>query len=254
MPSRALKQFLDDALTRYNQPSFVGSDPVSVPHLFSRRQDIEIAGFFAAIFSWGNRPMIIRKSRELMELMHMNPYEFCLHHSDEDLKRLLGFKHRTFNPTDLLYFIEFFKQHYSTSDTLESAFTRHGKTVHDMLSGFHDYFFSLEDSPPRTRKHISTPARGSTCKRLNMFLRWMVRPSDGGIDFGIWTGIRPAQLIVPVDLHVARVARLLRLLDRQQTDWQAAEELTAALRRLDKHDPVKYDLALFGLGVIEKYG
>lgn len=254
MPSRALKQFLDEALSRYNQPSFVQSDPVSIPHLFTKKQDIEIAAFFAAIFSWGNRPMIIRKSRELMELMHMSPYEFCLHHSDDDLKSLLAFKHRTFNPTDLFWFVEFFKTHYRHSDTLETAFTRRGRSVREMLVGFHDYFFAGEDAPPRTRKHISTPARGSTCKRLNMFLRWMVRPANGGIDFGIWTGISPSRLIVPVDLHVARVARQLRLLKRQQTDWQAAEELTAALRRLDKEDPVKYDLALFGLGVIEKYG
>ncbi|RYY62907.1 MAG: TIGR02757 family protein [Chitinophagaceae bacterium] len=254
MASPSLKGFLDEAVTRYNHPSFVTTDPVSIPHLFTLKQDQEIAGFFAAIFSWGNRPMIIRKSAELMQLMQMSPYNFCLNHSDDDLRSLLSFKHRTFNPTDLLYFIEFFKLHYSSHESLESAFTMHGKTIRDMLAGFHNYFFSLEDSPARTRKHISTPARNSTCKRLNMFLRWMVRNDHKGVDLGIWKNISPATLICPVDLHVARVARQLKLLSRPQTDWQAAEELTAALRKLDKNDPVKYDLALFGLGVIEKFG
>lgn len=254
MPSPSLKRFLDEAVTRYNTPSFVASDPVSIPHLFTKKQDQEIAGFFAAVFAWGNRPMIIRKSTELMQLMKMSPYQFCLNHTDDDLRSLLGFKHRTFNPTDLLYFIEFFRFHYTRHESLETAFTAHGKTVREMLSGFHDYFFSLEDAPARTRKHISTPARHSTCKRLNMFLRWMVRRDDKGVDLGIWQNIRPSGLICPVDLHVARVARQLKLLSRPQTDWQAAEELTATLRRMDKNDPVKYDLALFGLGVIEKFG
>lgn len=254
MPSRSLKTFLDEALVRYNRPSFISTDPVSIPHLFTKKQDQEIAGFFAAIFSWGNRPMIIRKSTELMQLMDRSPHQFCLHHSDDDLRGLLGFKHRTFNPTDLLYFVEFFKQHYSTNESLETAFSSHGQTIREMLMGFHDYFFALEDSPARTRKHISTPARNSTCKRLNMFLRWMVRKDEHGVDLGLWQTILPSQLICPVDLHVARVARQLKLLGRPQTDWQAAEELTANLRKMDKHDPVKYDLALFGLGVIEKFG
>ncbi|MET0635535.1 MAG: TIGR02757 family protein [Chitinophagaceae bacterium] len=254
MGSKSLKYFLDEALDRYNTHSFVASDPVSIPHLFEKKQDQEIAGFFAAIFSWGNRPMIIRKSTELMQLMKMSPYDFCMNHNDDDLRSLLDFKHRTFNPTDLLYFVEFFKYHYSRYESLESAFTIHGKTIREMLMGFHDYFFSLEDAPKRTRKHISTPARNSTCKRLNMFLRWMVRSDGRGVDLGIWKNISPSILICPVDLHVARVARQLRLLTRTQTDWQAAEELTAALRKMDKNDPVKYDLALFGLGVIEKFG
>ena len=254
MISPSLKKFLNEAVDRYNIPGFVKEDPVSIPHLFTRKQDQEIAGFFAAVFSWGNRPMIIRKSTELMQLMNMSPYQFCLQHTDDDLKTLLQFKHRTFNTTDLLYFVEFFRYHYSKHDSLEQAFTSHGSTIREMLMGFHDYFFSLEDSPSRTRKHISTPARNSTCKRLNMFLRWMVRKDDKGVDLGLWQNIRPANLICPVDLHVARVARQLKLLTRKQTDWQAAEELTATLRKLDKNDPVKYDLALFGLGVIEKFG
>jgi len=252
--SRSLKKFLDEAVLRYNQPSFVEADPVSIPHLFSKKQDQEIAGFFAAIFSWGNRPTIIAKSKELMQLMQMSPHDFCTSHTDEDLKSLLHFKHRTFNTTDLLYFVEFFKFHYATHDSLESAFTMHGRTIRDMLIGFHEYFFSLEDAPARTRKHISTPARNSTCKRLNMFLRWMVRSDERGVDLGLWTTIPPSLLICPVDLHVARVARQLKLITRKQTDWQTAEELTSALRKLDPLDPAKYDLALFGLGVIEKFG
>ena len=162
MPPLSLKRFLDDALGKYNHHSFIATDPVSIPHLFTGKQDQEIAGFFAAIFSWGNRPMIIRKSKELMQLMRMSPYDFVLSHSDDELRALLDFKHRTFNPTDLLYFIEFFKYHYSSNESLESAFTRGGRTIREMLMGFHEYFFSLEDAPGRTRKHISTPARNST--------------------------------------------------------------------------------------------
>jgi len=250
----SLKDFLDQALSRYNKPSFVKDDPLSIPHLFNKKQDREIAGFFAAIFAWGNRPMIIRKSRELMQLMDMEPHAFVTGHSDDELRTLLHFKHRTFNTTDLLYFVEFFRFHYSHYNSFEQAFTMHGDNVEAMLRGFYSYFFSLEDSPDRTRKHIATPARNSTCKRLNMFLRWMVRNDKQGVDLGIWKQITPAQLICPVDLHVARVARQVGLLNRTQTDWPAALELTARLRELDPEDPVKYDLALFGLGVIEKFG
>ena len=253
MTSEELKKFLDKKVDEYNQPSFIKYDPVSIPHLFTRKQDIEIAGFFAAIFAWGNRTTIIQKSKELVQLMDMRPHEFCLHHSPKELKRLLTFKHRTFNTTDLLYFVEFFKYHYSTSKSLETAFTMHGNTIEKMLTGFHHYFFSLEEVPARTRKHISTPEKNSTCKRLNMFLRWMVRRDDKGVDFGIWKKISPSQLICPVDLHVARVSRRLGLLKRKQTDWQAALELTTNLKNLDRNDPVKYDLALFSLGIEEKF-
>lgn len=246
-----LKQLLNKKVDFYNQPSFIVTDPISVPHLFTKKQDIEIAGFFAAIFAWGNRTTIINKAKELMHLMDMAPYEFVRSHDEKDLKRLLGFKHRTFNDTDLLYFVEFFKQHYSSHKSLEFAFTRHGTTAEKMLTGFHHYFFSLEDIPERTRKHIATPERNSTCKRLNMYLRWMVRRDDKGVDFGIWKDISPAQLICPLDVHVARVARQLGILKRKQNDWETALELTEYLRTLDKHDPVKYDFALFGLGAIE---
>ena len=237
----------------YNQPSFIANDPICIPHLFSKHQDIEIAGFFAAIFAWGNRTTIIQKSKELMLLMENSPHEFCLHHSSAALNKLSAFKHRTFNTTDLLYFIEFFNFHYSKYNSLEIAFTMHGKTAEEMLTGFHHYFFSLEHVPERTRKHIATPARKSSCKRLNMFLRWMVRQDNKGVDFGIWKNISPAELICPIDVHVARVAKRLNILTRKQTDWDAALELTKYLRTLDSNDPVKYDFALFGLGVMEKF-
>lgn len=251
MNKRQIKEFLDKKVDFYNQPSFIAADPVSIPHLFTQKQDIEIAGFFAAIFAWGNRTTIINKTKELMQLMDKAPYDFIRNHNVKDLKRLQGFKHRTFNDTDLLYFVEFFKQHYSSHKSLESAFTRHGTTAEKMLTGFYHYFFSLEDIPERTRKHIATPERNSTCKRLNMYLRWMVRRDDKGVDFGIWKDISPAQLICPLDVHVARVARQLGILKRKQNDWETALELTEYLRTLDKDDPVKYDFALFGLGAIE---
>ena len=253
MSDQKLIDFLNTKVVFYNQPSFIPNDPVCIPHLFNKKQDIEIAGFFAATFAWGNRTTIIQKSKELMNLMDMAPHDFILQHTEKDLKRLLHFKHRTFNTTDLLYFIEFFRYHYSGNKSLEAAFTRHGKTAEEMLKGFHYYFFSLEHVPARTKKHIATPERNSSCKRLNMFLRWMVRQDDKGVDFGIWKKISPSELIIPIDLHVARVAKKLNILQRKQTDWQTALELTAYLRTLDKTDPVKYDFALFSLGVTEKF-
>ncbi len=253
MQEENLIEFLNAKVEQYNQPSFIKDDPICVPHSFSKKQDIEIAGFFAAMFAWGNRTTIINKSKELMQLMDNAPHDFCLNHSPEELKKLTFFKHRTFNTTDLLYFVEFFKTHYSKNKSLETAFTKQGKTVEEMLGGFHHYFFALEHIPVRTKKHIATPERKSSCKRLNMFLRWMVRQDNKGVDFGIWKTISPSQLICPIDVHVARVAKRFNLLNRKQTDWQAAIELTKYLRTLDKNDPVKYDFALFGLGVMEKY-
>ena len=249
----SLKNFLDAKVDEYNQLSFIKDDPVSIPHLFSKKQDIEISGFFAAMFAWGNRKTIIAKTTELMDMMDMQPYEFCTNKDPQRLKKVLEFKHRTFNTTDLLYFIEFFRHHYGKNKSLETAFTMHGDTIEEMLVGFHHYFFSLEHVPPRTKKHVATPERGSTCKRLNMFLRWMVRRDNKGVDFGIWKKISPSQLICPIDLHVARVAKRLGLIKRKQVDWKTAIELTDNLRKLDKADPIKYDLALFGLGAIEKY-
>ncbi|MGC4100588.1 TIGR02757 family protein [Ferruginibacter sp.] len=258
MNDSELKDFLNSKVDFYNQPSFIASDPVSVPHQFSRQQDIEIAGFFAAIFAWGNRTTIINKSNELMQLMDMDPYGFIQHHGKKDLKKLERFKHRTFNSTDLLYCVEFFKMHYAKNNSLESAFTRGMQqtdiTVENGLKGFYDYFFSLPYVPERTKKHIATPEKKSSCKRLNMFLRWMVRSDDKAVDFGIWKKIAPSQLIIPIDVHVARVARQLRLLQTDKTNWDTALELTAYLRTLDAADPVKYDFALFGTGVMEKPG
>lgn len=252
-----LLTFLNNKVSEYNQPSFITDDPVSVPHLFSKKQDIEIAAFFAAIFAWGNRTTIISKSKELMLMMDNAPYDFILNHQPQDLRKLFNFKHRTFNPTDLLYFIEFFKSHYSRNDSLETAFTKHMKsrdtTIENALNGFYHYFFSLEDAPHRTHKHIASPAKHSSCKRLSMFLRWMVRRDLKGVDFGIWNGISPAQLVCPIDVHVARVAKRMHILQRTQIDWQAALELTACLKKFDKHDPVKYDYALFALGALEKF-
>jgi uncharacterized protein (TIGR02757 family) len=243
----------------YNRPAFIKDDPICIPHLFTKKQVIEIAAFFTAIFSWGIRLTIINKSRELMQLMDMAPYEFITQHSENELKQLLEFKHRTFKATDLLYFIGFLKHHYNRYKSLEDAFSLHlsidaeKDEAYQMLSGFHRYFFSMEHMPPRTKKHIATPEKNSTCKRLNMFLRWMVRNDNKGVDFGIWKKIKPAWLVCPVDLHVARVAKRFNLLERKQVDWQAAIELTGYLRTLDADDPVKYDFALFGLGVLERY-
>ncbi|MEO8171826.1 MAG: TIGR02757 family protein [Sediminibacterium sp.] len=255
----SLKKFFDEKVMRYNQPSFVNDDPVCIPHLFTKQPDIEIAGLFAAVFAWGNRTTIINKSKELMKLMGDAPHDFCLHHSEKDLQSLVQFKHRTFNTTDLLYFIGFLKYHYSYHKSLEDAFLKiprgynEDEKIEQSLIHFHNYFFSLEHVPNRTKKHIATPYKGSTCKRLNMYLRWMVRKDKHGVDFGIWKRIKPSELICPIDLHVARVAKRFDLLHRKQIDWQAAVELTRYLRTLDPTDPVKYDFALFGLGVIEKY-
>jgi uncharacterized protein (TIGR02757 family) len=252
----ALLRFLDRKVKEYNQPSFIPDDPISIPHGFHNRQDIEIAGFFAAVFSWGNRTTIVRKSRELMRLMDDAPHQFILHHTEHELRNLLSFKHRTFNATDLLYFIEFLQYHYSRFESLEDAFLLAGDTAWDAktaLTAFHHYFFSLESVPPRTRKHIATPERNSSCKRLNMFLRWMARTDDNGVDFGCWDRIPMDKLICPLDLHVARVARRFGLLTRTPTDWTAASELTHRLSQFDPEDPVKYDFALFALGALEKF-
>ena len=279
-----LKDFLDVKVTQYNRPNFIANDPICIPHQYQKKQDIEIAAFFAAILAWGQRKTIINKCNELFERMDNAPYDFMRHHEDEDLKRLLGFKHRTFNDTDLLYFVSFFKQHYEQSNTLETAFLPYSEfnlaylpalergevemassaclldespttkfTAEKALNHFRSYFFSLSDFPRRTIKHISSPQQKSTCKRLNMFLRWMVRKDNCGVDFGIWNTIPASELVCPCDVHVDRVARKLGLIERKQTDWQTAVELTSKLKELDPQDPVKYDFALFGLGIEEKF-
>ncbi|WP_276479740.1 TIGR02757 family protein [Paraflavitalea pollutisoli] len=252
-----LSEFFNKKVSEYNQPDFIKDDPVCIPHLFSKKQDIEIAGLFAAIFAWGNRTTIIKKAKELMQLMNNAPHDFVLHHTYQDLRKLEGFKHRTFNATDLLYFVSFLQYHYSRNESLESAFTKwmspQDENIEQALIGFYHYFFSLEEVPSRTRKHIASPEKNSSCKRLNMYLRWMVRNDDRGVDFGIWNSISPGQLICPIDLHVARVAKRFNLLRRDPVDWLAALELTSYLKKLDKVDPAKYDFALFGLGVVEKF-
>ena len=254
--NKKLADFLNKKVDEYDQPFFIEADPVCIPHGFTKKQDIEIAGFFAAIFAWGNRTTIISKSKLLMQLMDNAPHDFCLQHSENELKKLLSFKHRTFNPTDLLYFVDFFQEHYSNNDSLETAFTTSIKksdvNIEHALNGFYSYFFSLEHVPKRTLKHIASPAKKATCKRLCMYLRWMVR-QNSEVDFGIWKKIDPAQLIVPLDLHVARVARHFNLLTRKPSDWLAAVELTENLKQLDKNDPAKYDYALFSLGALEKF-
>ncbi|MCC8426164.1 TIGR02757 family protein [Mucilaginibacter sp. UR6-11] len=259
-----LKAFLDAKVAQYNRPGFIANDPVSIPHLFTKKQDIEITGFWAATLAWGQRVTIINKCKELIALMDGAPYDFIVNHEEVDLKKLLHFKHRTFNDTDTLYFIAFFRWHYENHESLESAFAPANplkekpssgeEPIEKYLNHFRQYFFSLPDFPHRTKKHVSSPSQKSTCKRLNMFLRWMVRKDNCGVDFGIWNDIKPSELIMPCDLHVDRVARQLNLIQRKQTDWQTAIELTRRLREFDPNDPVKYDFALFGLGIDERWG
>ena len=252
-----LKGFLDEKVQQYNQPGFIPNDPISIPHQFSKKEDIEISGFFASILAWGQRKTIINKCNELFQLMDGAPHDFLIHHQEQDLNRFLEFKHRTFNTTDTLYFIHFLSWFYKHHQSLEEAFllgqTGAVNSMETMLSQFHDFFFSLPEAPSRTKKHIATPSRKAACKRINMYLRWMVRSDDQGVDFGIWKKIQPSQLICPCDLHVDRVGRKLGLITRKQTDWLTALELTERLRELDPEDPVKYDFALFGLGIEEKF-
>ena len=253
-----LKEFLDAKVEEYNRPGFIENDPITIPHRYSLKQDIEISAFFASVLAWGQRKTIINKCGELLGLMDNSPYDFLINHAERDLKIFLNFKHRTFNATDTLYFIHFLSEYYKANDSLEEAFSigmsRTSESVAEGLKNFHNLFFSLPDAPIRTRKHISTPAGKSACKRLNMFLRWMVRSDGRGVDFGHWKKISASQLVCPCDLHVLRVARHLGLIRRKQSDWLTAMELTSNLKRFDSVDPVKYDFALFGLGVEEKFG
>ena len=250
-----LKEFLDSKVELYNQGEFIALDPISIPHQYTKRQDIEIAGFFAATLAWGQRITVINKCKELLQMMDNAPHQFLLQHKLSDLKPFENFKHRTFNSTDALYFIESLATYYRTHESLEDAFVgvETDSTIESGLIDFHKQFFSLPDYPSRTIKHVSTPARKSACKRLNMYLRWMVRQDDKGVDFGIWKKINPAQLICPCDVHVERVARKLKLIRKKGMNWQTALEITSNLRKLDPIDPVKYDFALFGLGIMERF-
>lgn len=253
-----LRSFLYEKVEKYNRPGFIELDPISIPHRFSRKEDIEIAGFFAAILAWGQRKTIISKCLELLRRMDDAPFQFVVGHQENDLKWLEGFCHRTFNETDLLYFIHFLKKVYDESGGLEAAFFQGLSAVENPVEkGFIQFRKRFTEDPyfpKRTGKHISSPAQKSACKRLNMFLRWMVRNDGKGVDFGIWNSISPAQLICPCDVHVERTARLLGLIQRKGMDWQAAQELTVNLCELDPNDPVKYDFALFGLGVEGYFG
>jgi uncharacterized protein (TIGR02757 family) len=245
-----LKALLDLKADEYNRPGFIAADPVSIPHRYTRKQDIEISAFFAATLAWGQRRTIINNCMKLMELMDHAPHQFIVGHSEKDLSRFDGFCHRTFNNTDLLYFIRFLSSFYRQNRSLESAFVSGDNTSAEMaLTRFHNLFFSLADFPARTRKHVSTPARKSACKRLNMFLRWMVRSDDRGVDFGIWKQMSMSDLVCPCDVHVERVSRKLKLIKRQSVGWQTAVELTGNLKKFDPKDPVRYDFALFGLGL-----
>lgn len=259
----SIKSFLDEQLLQYNKTTFIDKDPISIPHRYTKKQDIEIAGLFASLFAWGNRTTIINKCSELMGLMDNAPYDFIVGHKEKELTKLIHFKHRTFNATDLLHMIRVLRYHYTegyvacggTEASLESAFTKHMKpsdeNIENGLKHFHHYFFSLDDSPTRTKKHISSPDSSSSCKRLNMYLRWMVRKDYAHVDFGIWKNIRPDQLVCPLDVHVQRVARSLQLISTEKSDWKTALELTANLKKMDPIDPVKYDIALFSLGVMK---
>lgn len=252
----SLKRFLDEKVKVYNQPSFIEKDPVCIPHAFTKKQDIEISGLFAAVLAWGNRTTIINNCHKLMGWMGNSPHDFVLNHKDTDLKPFVGFAHRTFNTTDLLYFMELLQYHYRQHSSLEDAFVPGKKYTEDnvekALISFHRYFFSIEH-PERTKKHISTPERNSACKRLNMYLRWMVRNDSKGVDFGIWKKIKPHQLICPLDVHVARVAERLGMLDNIKSNWNNALQLTARLKELNPGDPAIYDYALFGLGMAERF-
>lgn len=252
-PTISSKELLDALFQRFNNTAFIEKDPLSIPHRFQLKEDIEIGAFFAAIFSWGNRTTILNKCNELLDCMDNAPFQFIKGHTENELKKLVFFKHRTFQATDLLHFIRFLRFHYSEHSSLESAFTNgmqaSDQNIQQALSHFHRYFFSLDESPARTKKHIPSPENNSSCKRLNMFLRWMVRKDSSGIDFGIWKNILPSQLVCPLDIHVMRVAKELKLIDQEKSDWKTAIALTDMLKTFDPLDPVKYDIALFGWGV-----
>ena len=255
LSGEALREFLEAKVTQFNRPGFILHDPVSIPHRFKKKPDIEIAGFIAAIFAWGNRVTVINKSLELLSMMDNMPHAFVRDHSVHEARRLKRFVHRTFNGEDVMYFLRFFQFHYQQHETLESAFPVHPDAPHveEALIYFRDYFYLLDKVPDHVRDKISTPAKRSACKRINMFLRWMVRNDQMGVDFGLWKKIKPSQLVCPCDVHVERTARKLGLITHPQLGWSSALELTNNLKKFDPQDPVKYDFALFGLGVEERF-
>lgn len=252
MDLKKIRELLESKHQEYEQEAFIVNDPISIPHSFSDKRDIEISAFFAATLAWGSRTSIIQSCRRLLAYMDYAPYQFVVGHEEKDLKPLLHFVHRTFNATDLLFFIHRLRAHYRSYSSLETAFfPSEGGTVYSALTHFHQYFFDDEHAPERTRKHISNPAKGSAAKRLNMFLRWMVR-KNSPVDFGIWNCIPQSALMIPLDTHTGQVSRRLGILHRKQNDWKSVEQLTHFLRRLDPLDPIKYDYALFALGAEER--
>lgn len=249
-----LKEFLDEKVAFYNNPDFIKSDPIQIPHLFSLKEDIEIAGFLSATISWGNRTMIIRNSHKMMDLLGNSPYDFVMSHCENDLEKLQGFVHRTFNGIDFTTFIKGLQHIYKNHGGLENVFARHQQndSLQQSIHEFRKLFFEI-GHVHRTQKHISDPLKNSAAKRINMFLRWMIRNDDKGVDFGIWKSIQPSALSCPLDVHSGNVARKLGLLFRKQNDAKALAELDFHLRKFDAADPVKYDFALFGLGIFESF-
>ena len=254
MNKQELKEFLDTKVEEYNNPKFIESDPIQIPHQFSLKEDVEISGFLTATIAWGNRKSIIKNAKRLMNLLDNSPYDFVMNHSESDLEKLQPFVHRTFNGNDCIQFIKSLNHIYNNYNGLESVFEKHAekKSLQKSISQFKTAFFEIEHLS-RTQKHVSNPLKNSAAKRINMFLRWMVRNDNAGVDFGIWKSIKPNQLSCPLDVHSGNVARKLGLLKRKQNDAKALLELDTSLRRLDTTDPVKYDFALFGLGVFEGF-
>ncbi|KAF5062987.1 hypothetical protein DSECCO2_299270 [anaerobic digester metagenome] len=255
MNTNALKTLLDAKAEYYNKADFIPADPISIPHAFTDRADIEISGFLVATIAWGQRVSIVKNGYRLMKLMDNAPYDFVMNAGPADLKRISAFVHRTFNADDCLFFIASLRNIYRMHGGLEQAFadglSTEDHNVFNSLLRFRELFLETPHLM-RSEKHLANPASGSTAKRLNMFLRWMVRHDDNGVDFGLWKLISPAQLCCPLDLHVGSVARRLGILKRAQNDWKAVEEIDQVLRSFDPVDPVKYDFALFGMGVAEK--
>jgi uncharacterized protein (TIGR02757 family) len=254
MNSTELKDFLDEKVILYNNPKFIESDPIQIPHRFESKEDIEIAAFLSATIAWGNRKMIIKSASKMMDLMGNSPYDFVLNHKEHHLESVNGFVHRTFNNDDFKTFIIALKNIYQKHDGLETVFTKHQEdfSMQKSISAFKTLFFENEINN-RASKHISNPEMGSAAKRINMFLRWMVRQDNAGVDFGLWKNISASKLSCPLDVHSGNVARKLGLLIRKQNDGKALFELDSNLRKLDQNDPVKYDFALFGLGVFEGF-
>lgn len=246
-----LREFLIEKANQYNCTDFIDNDPIAVPHRFNRKEDIEISGFLAATLAWGNRKAILKAMHRLMAWLDFAPYEFVLHATDKELAPLSNFKYRTFNGTDSLYFIKTLRHIYQQYGGLENIFTKNylaTKSIKDTISNFKQLFFSWQHEP-RTQKHVANPNKGSAAKRINMYLRWMIRQDNTGVDFGIWKNIPMHALMIPLDVHSGTIARKLELLKRKQNDWKAVEELTQILKEFDPEDPVKFDFALFGLGI-----